>query len=67
MSSNKWENWIINGGGMPTLSLPEVPEPTTGDHVHVYEYIMDEDEDGGVLDDDVCKICGKSWTELERI
>lgn len=32
--SSKWENWIINGGGMPTLDLPEVPPPVTDDVVY---------------------------------
>lgn len=63
---SKWDNYFLNGGELPTLDLPDVPPPVLDTHVHIYEYMMEEDEDGGVLDDDVCRICGKSWTELER-
>lgn len=66
MPTNKWEEWIIKGGVMPTIDLPEINPPILDTHVHVYEYMMEEDEDGGVIDADICRICGKSWTELER-
>jgi hypothetical protein len=52
---------------MPVVELPDIAVPIGFDsHVHVYEYMMEEDEDGGVLDDDICKICKKSWNELEK-
>jgi len=63
---SKWDDFIVNGGDMPMLDLPDVPPPVLDTHVHVYDCVMEEDDDGTVIDYDVCRICKKSWTELER-
>lgn len=36
MSTNKWDDYIVNGGEMPTLDLPQVPPPVTDDVKYIY-------------------------------
>ena len=48
---DKWMGWLVDGGDMPTLDLPEVPPPVTDDVVYKF----------------VCWDCGKAnnfWYRL---